>query len=70
VRTSSPESQAAGLKVGDIVENFSAVVRVEALDPERGALVKIIPFIRDNVAQGGVGQRYYAAPNLCRVLPR
>lgn len=53
------------LNVGDIVENFGAVVRVESIDPERGALVSIIPFVRDGKAQGGVGQRYYANPALC-----
>lgn len=65
VRTSSPNSQAARLlKVGSIVSNFGAVARVELLT-ERGALLTIIPWTRDGVAQGGVGQRYYADPGKC-----
>ncbi len=56
------------LQEGSIVSNFGAVVRVESIDAERGALVKIIPFIKDGVAQGGVGQRYYANPEKCEAL--
>ncbi len=57
-------SQAAGLKVGDIVRNFGAVVRVDLIT-ENGALVTIIPWTLNGVNQGGVGQRYYANPNKC-----
>lgn len=56
------------IQVGDIVENFSAVVRVDAIDTEYGALVTIVPWTRNGVMQGGIGQRYYADPNKCRVI--
>lgn len=51
---------ASQFKVGDIIENFSAICRVEAIDVERGLLVTI-------VADGGKGQRYYANPSLCKL---
>jgi hypothetical protein len=57
-------------QVGDIVSNFGAMVRVEQIDPERGLLVRIIPWQRwiegrGWVQQGGVGQRYFANPAMC-----
>jgi len=55
--------------VGDIVENCGAIVRVEEIDPVRGLLVVIIPWTnKDGIAQGGVGQRYYAAADKCRLV--
>jgi hypothetical protein len=59
----------APFAVGSVVENFGAVVRVEALDSERGLLVVIIPWVcPTRGAQGGVGQRYYAQPAKCKLL--
>jgi hypothetical protein len=58
------------IQVGDIVSNFSAVVRVDELHAEYGALVTIIPWMRDGIMQGGIGQRYYADPSKCRVISR
>lgn len=56
-------------QVGDIVQNFGAIVRIESIDAERGLLVRIIPWQRwiDGrwVQQGGVGQRYFANPAKC-----
>ena len=47
------------IKVGDIIENFGAIVRVDEIEGN-SAFVTIIPWERDGVAQGGVGQRYVA----------
>jgi|DEB0MinimDraft_6_1074348.scaffolds.fasta_scaffold03645_7 hypothetical protein len=47
------------IKVGDIIENFGAIVRVDEIEGN-SAFVTIIPWRRDGVAQGGVGQRYVA----------
>jgi len=58
---------AKNLQAGEIVKNFSAIVRVEVIE-ERGALVTIIPWTLNGVAQGGVGQRYYADPAKCSRL--
>jgi hypothetical protein len=51
-------TQNAEVKVGDIVSNFGAIVRVEAIDQQRGLLVRII-------AGGGKGSRYHADPAKC-----
>ena len=45
---------AKNLQAGEIVKNFSAIVRVEVIE-ERGALVTIVPWTLNGVAQGGVG---------------
>mgnify|MGYP003124041595 CR=1 FL=1 len=47
------------IKVGDIIENFGAVVRVDEIEGNC-AFVTITPWERDGVAQGGVGHRYVA----------
>jgi hypothetical protein len=47
------------IKVGDIIENFGAVVRVDEIEGNC-AFVTIIPWERDGVAQGGVGHKYLA----------
>jgi len=52
--------------VGQVLENFNAVVEVKAIT-DLGLLVEIIPCFRNGVAQGGVGRRYYANPNLCKL---
>jgi hypothetical protein len=57
------------LVVGAVVENFGAIVRVEALDAERGVLVRVIPWFDGARSQGGVGQRFFADPSKCRVVP-
>lgn len=57
------------LQVGSIVQNFGAVVRIDLIT-ERGALVTIIPWVRDGIAQGGVGQRYYADLAKCEDVAR
>jgi hypothetical protein len=70
VINSDPNSQAARLlEVGDIVRNFGAIARVDLLT-ERGALLTIIPWTLNGVAQGGVGQRYYADPSKCEEVAR
>lgn len=48
-------------KVGDVVSNFGAIVRVLKVDPTRGLLVVIMPI----GGQGGAGQRYFAQPSKC-----
>lgn len=52
------------IEVGNIVENFGAIARVDLIT-ERGLLLTIIPWIKNGIAQGGVGQRYYADPARC-----
>lgn len=48
-------------QIGDIVENFSAIARVEAIDAERGILLRGMP------GQGfGRNDRWYADPAKCR----
>lgn len=48
-------------QVGDIVENFSAIARVDAIDAERGILLRGMP------NQGfGPNDRWYANPAKCR----
>jgi hypothetical protein len=47
------------IKAGDIIENFGAVVRVDEIEGN-SAFVTIIPWERDGVAQGGVGQKFLA----------
>jgi len=67
---SASNSQVARLlKVGDIVSNFGAVARVDLIT-DRGALLTIIPWTRNGVQQGGVGQRYYADPAKCEEVTR
>lgn len=61
-------AQALTPMVGDIVENCGAIVRVDEVDPVRGLLVEIIPWTKDGVEQGGIGQRYYAAADKCRLV--
>jgi hypothetical protein len=56
------------IQVGDIVENFSAVVRVDEIHPEYGLRVTIVPWVKNGIQQGGVGQRYYADASKCRVI--
>ncbi len=55
-------------QVGDIVSNFGAIGQIELIDAERGLLVRIIPWVKDGVRQGGVGQRYFADPSCLRKL--
>ncbi len=50
--------------MGSIVSNFGAIARVDLIT-ERGALLTIIPWTRNGVAQGGVDQQYYADLSKC-----
>jgi len=49
---------------GQVISNFGAIVRIVAIDSERGLLVEIIA--KDG--QGGVGQRYFANPKCCKAI--
>ena len=63
--SNSAYTNRADFKVGEIVSNFGAVVRIEKLDNELGMLVQIIPAEKDGKTQGGAGQRFYANPAFC-----
>lgn len=66
VNSNQQAETAQAFSVGDVLENFGAIVQVIApLDAERGQLVRIIPAVRNGVKQGGVGQRYFANPAKC-----
>lgn len=49
-------------KAGDLVENFGAIARVEAVDAERGLLLRAMPGQGFRASE----DRWYADPARCR----